>query len=73
MTNTRAATAPSADLVPTPLTERLAECGWKFIEFCWLKKLSPASFYLYTHEQQRGTVSSNSRFQTIQFQQNSAN
>ena len=56
------------------------EClrGWRntvgnLIDICLApKSLSPASFYWYMREQQRGTVSSNSRFQTALLQQCSA-
>ena len=42
--------------------------------FCLAQQsLSSASFHWCTHEQQRGTVSSNSRIQTVQFQHYSAN
>ena len=37
------------------------------------RKLSAASFHWYMRDKQRGTVSSNSRFQTVLFQQCSAN
>ena len=37
------------------------------------KNTSPASFYWYVREKQKGTVSSNLRFQTVPFQQYSAN
>ena len=54
--------------------ERLAEYGWKpHRDFLARKSQSPAPFYWYMRETQRGTVSSNSRFQTILFQQYSAN
>ena len=53
--------------------------GWRntvgsLIEMFRLKrKLSRASIYWHMREKQRGTVSSNSRFQTVLFQQCSAN
>ena len=54
--------------------ERLAEYGWKSHRVFVVKKnLSRASMYCYMREQPRGMVSSNSRFQTVLFQQYSAN
>ena len=53
--------------------------GWRstvgnLIEIVWLQqKLSLASVYWHMRETQRGTVSSNSRFRTVLFQQYSAN
>ena len=53
--------------------------GWpntvgNLIEIVWVNKnLSRASSYQYVHETQRGTASSHSRFQTVLFQQYSAN
>ena len=56
------------------LNERLAEYGWKPHQmFVAQKCLSRASIYWYMHETKEGTVSSNSRFQTVSFQQYSAN
>ena len=53
---------------------RLAEYGWKpHRVFLGQKSLSRASMYWYMREKRRGTVSSNSRFQTELFQQYSAN
>ena len=44
------------------------------IEICWLEKaFLRAAIYWYVHDKQRGTVSSQSRLQTAQFQQYSAN
>ena len=51
----------------------LAEDGWKPHRVSLVqKRLSRASIYWYMREQQRGTVSSNSRFQIVPFQQHSA-
>ena len=55
--------------------------GWRntvgnLFDIFWSKKAyhrSPASFHWYMQEKQRGTVSSNSRFQTVRFRQYSAN
>ena len=59
---------------PKPVLERLAEYGWKpHRDLLAQKSLSRASIYWYMRETQRGTVSSNSRFQTVLFQQCSAN
>ena len=61
--------------LPRPaIDERLAEYGWKPHRDCLAQRnLSRASIYWYMREQQRGTVSSNSRVQTALVQQYSAN
>ena len=66
---------PSGDLlVGSPCLERLAEYGWKPHRFSLAQRgLSRASIYWYMHEQQRRTVSSNWRRQTVLFQQYSTN
>ena len=55
--------------------ERLTNTVGNLIEICWINKhLSKASNDWYMmRETQRGKVSSNSRFQTVPFQQYSAN
>ena len=54
--------------------KRLAEYGWKpHRDLLAQETLSRASIYWYVRETQRGTVSSNSRFQAALFQQYSAN
>ena len=54
--------------------EMLAEYGWKpHRDFLAQKKQSPAPVHWYVHEQLKGTVFSNWRFQTVLFQQYSAN
>ena len=54
--------------------ERLAEYSGTPHRDCLAQKgLSWASIFLYSREQWRGTVSSNSRFQTVRFQQYSGN
>ena len=56
------------------VVERLAEYAWKTHGYCWTQRsLSRASIYWYVREQQRGTVSSSSRFPTAPFRQYSAN
>ena len=56
------------------LIERLAEYSWKSHRVVLAQKqLSPASLYWHLREKQRGTVSSNTRFQTALFRQYSAN
>ena len=53
--------------------ERLAEYGWKpHRDFLARKSRSPAPFYWHMRETTRGTVSSNSRFQTALCRQHSA-
>ena len=60
--------------VPRRANEKLAEYGWKpHRDRVARKNLSRASIYRYTHENQRGTASSNSRCQTVPFRQHSAN
>ena len=55
-------------------TETLAEYDWKpHRDLLAPKSLSPASIDWHMYETQRGTVSSNSRFQTVLFQQYSTN
>ena len=60
-------------------SERLAECNWEpHRYFLPQKRQSPASMRVknrgwYVREKQRMTVSSNSRFQAVLFQQHSAN
>ena len=55
-------------------SERLAEYGWRpHRDFLDRKNLQRASTYWYMREKQRGTVSSNSRFQMVLVQQYSAN
>ena len=58
---------------PHASDERLAEYGWKpHREFLAQQQPSPAPSYLYMHDKQKGTVSSNSRFQTVLFRPYSA-
>ena len=60
--------------LPISPRERLAEYGWKpHRDMLAQQKQSKASTYWYMRETQRGTLSSNSRFQTVPFQQCSAN
>ena len=59
---------------PADVCERLAECGWKPDRYLLAQtNLSMASTYWYMHATESVTVSSNSRFQTVLFQQHSAN
>jgi hypothetical protein len=58
----------------TTLVEKLAEYDWKpHCVFLAQKSRSWASIYWYMREKQRGTVSTDLRFQTVQFKQYSAN
>ena len=65
---------PQEKVLSAAYVDRLAEYGWKPHRDCLARKnLSRASVYWHMHETQRGTVSSKSRFQTVLFQQYSAN
>ena len=58
----------------SPINQSLAEYGWKPHRIVGAQKsISRASTHWYMREKQGGTVSSNSRFQTVLFKQYSAN
>ena len=62
-----------AGLSMEAVAERLAEYGWKpHRDSLAQQNLARASSHWYMHGTQRGTVSSNSRFRTVPFQQGSA-
>ena len=61
---------PSASRAERPFRESLVEYGWQPDRVCVAQtNLSGASIYWHTRETQRGAVSSNSRSQTVLFQQ----
>ena len=67
-------TLPAGSVMRRRLHERLADHGWKpHRELLAQKQLSHASIYWHMRETQRGAVSSNSRYQTVLFQQYSTN